>query len=64
MWPLRPALFFLRLFQWEVWQFFQQLQNKVLLHIFVHGQPVDEWGVVFNYLFSRPLLTGNGGLCR
>ncbi len=60
---LRPV-FYLFLFQREVWQFFQQLQNKVQLHILVHSQPVDEWGVVFNLLFGSSLLTSNSGLDR
>ena len=60
--PLRPALFFLCLPYREVWQFFQQLQNKVLLHIFVNGQLVDHGGIVFDYLFFSLLLTDDGGL--
>ena len=60
--PLHPALFFLCLPHREVWQFFQQLHNQVLFHIFVNGQLVDHGGVVFDHLFFGPLLTGDGGL--
>lgn len=40
------------------------LENKVLLHIFINGQLVNERGVVLYHLFRGPLLTGDGGLDR
>ena len=46
--------FFLCLPHWEVRQFFQQFQNKVLLHIFVNGQLVDHGGVVFDHFLFSP----------
>ena len=59
--PLRPALCFLCLPHREVWQFFQQLHNQVLLHILINGQLVDHGGVVFDHLFFGPFLAGDGG---
>ena len=52
------------LFHRKVRQFFQQLHNKVLLHIFINGQLVNERGIVLYYLFRVPLLTDDGGLDR
>ena len=46
--------FFLCLPHWEVRQFFQQFQNKVLLHIFVNGQLVDHGSVVFDHFLFSP----------
>ena len=59
--PLRPALCFLCLPHREVWQFFQQLHNQVLLHILINGQLVDHGGIVFDHLFFGPFLAGDGG---
>ena len=54
--------FFLCLPHREVWQFFQQLHNQVLLHVLVNGHLVDHGDVVFDHLLFGPLLTGNSGL--
>ena len=61
-WPCVRHSFFLCLPNWKVWQFFRQLQNKVLLYSFVNSQLVDHGDVMFDHLFFDSLLAGDGSL--